>query len=123
VKRTWGWALFLGLAAASVALGWVAAGRGELVLYLFLVFPVLMAEGAWGATSVLLALAAFVMVLINLRYAVDIHEGGTKKSVSTGGVLLIGPIPIVFGTDRRTTILALMAAVAVMAVLLLLLIL
>jgi len=115
--------LFLGLAAASAAVGWVAAGRGELVLYLFLVFPVLQAEGVWGVASVLLAFTAFVVLLIDLRYEIDTDEGGTKKSVSTGGVLLIGPIPIVFGSDRRITILALMAAVAVLAVLLLLLLL
>jgi uncharacterized membrane protein len=115
--------LFLGLAAASAVLGWVAVGKGELVLYLFLVFPVLKAEGAWGAASILLALAAFVMVLINLSYEVVIDEEGAGKRTSTGGVLLIGPLPIVFGTDRRITILALMATVAVLAALLLLLIL
>jgi uncharacterized protein (TIGR00304 family) len=114
--------LFLGLAAASAAVGWVAASRDELVLYLFLVFPVLKAEGAWGAASVMLALTAFVVLLIDLRYEVDTDEGVKERSVSAGGVLLIGPIPIVFGTDRRIAIMALMAAVAVMAALLLLLI-
>jgi uncharacterized protein (TIGR00304 family) len=115
--------LFLGLAAASAAVGWVAASRDELVLYLFLVFPVLKAEGAWGVASFLLAITAFVVMLINLSFEVDTDEGGAEKSVSTGGVLLIGPIPIVFGTDRRITILALMAAVAVLTALLLLLLL
>ncbi|MCX6650048.1 MAG: DUF131 domain-containing protein [Methanomassiliicoccales archaeon] len=119
MKRAWGWAAVLGLAAASVVLGWVAAEKEELVLYLFLVFPVFQAKGAWGMASVLLALAAFVSLLINLRFEID--QDGGEKGVSTGGVLLIGPVPIVFGTDRRITILTLMVAVAVLAALLLLL--
>jgi uncharacterized protein (TIGR00304 family) len=71
--------------------------------------------------AILMALAAFVMLLFNLRYEVVLDEEDRK--VSGGGVLLIGPFPIVFGTDRRTTILVLFVTVIVLATLLFLLLL
>jgi uncharacterized membrane protein len=123
MERRQGWILFLALAAAAAALGWVAAGKGELDLYLFLIVPVLRADGWWGAASLLLGFAAFIVLLLNLLSVAGLEVKGARERPSVGGFLLIGPVPIVFGTDRRMTIIALMAAVAVLATLLFLLLL
>ena len=109
---------FVALVTASAVLGYVAMGRGELELYLVLIVPVLRASGWWGAASILLALAALVALFINLRSVMVLEGESGDKKVSAGGVVLIGPFPIVFGTDRRATVLALLAAVAVLATLL-----
>ena len=42
------------------------------------------------------------------------EESGEK--IKGAGVILIGPIPIVFGTDKRSAILAILLAIALMMV-------
>lgn len=123
MERKQGWVMLIALAAAAVVLGGVAEGKGELELYLFLIVPVLRADGWWGAASLLLAFAAFIVLLSNLlpRASLKVEEGRDRPSA--GGVLFIGPIPIMFGTDRSTAIIVLMVAVAVLAALLFLLLL
>lgn len=121
MERRTGWIVFAALVMGALVLGTVALGNGELELFLFLIFPLLRADGIWGIATILMALAAFAMLLFNLRYEVSLDEEEGK--VSGGGVLLIGPIPIVFGTDRRTTFVVLVIAVIVMAALLFLLLL
>ncbi|MCG7840718.1 MAG: DUF131 domain-containing protein [Methanomassiliicoccales archaeon] len=123
MKRKQGWMMLITLAAAAIVLGGVAAGKGELELYLFLIVPFLRADGWWGAASLLLAFTAFIVLLLNLLPRTSLKVEGGRDRPSAGGVLLIGPIPIIFGTDRSTAIIVLTAAVAVLAALLLLLLL
>jgi uncharacterized membrane protein len=110
---------FVLMALGSVVLAWVAAARGELELYLFLIFPVIKVEGVWGAASLLLALGAFIFLVFSLLPRGLAVNGSLDRSA--GGVVLIGPFPIILGTDRRTTIIALAVAVTVLASLLFLL--
>jgi uncharacterized protein (TIGR00304 family) len=42
------------------------------------------------------------------------NEGDTK--VSTGGVVLIGPIPIIFGNDKNMIIVTSIAAIIIMVI-------
>ncbi|TFG56283.1 MAG: DUF131 domain-containing protein [Methanomassiliicoccus sp.] len=71
----------------------------------------------------LLAFTAFIVLLLNLLPRTSLKVEGGRDRPSAGGVLLIGPIPIIFGTVRSTAIIVLTAAVAVLAALLLLLLL
>jgi uncharacterized protein (TIGR00304 family) len=121
VERRTGWSIFTALVIGALVLGAIAIGNGQLELFLFLIFPMMRADGAWGIAAILMALAAFVMLVVNLR--TEFVLDGDEKRTSGGGVLLIGPIPIVFGTDRRTTILVLLVAVVVLAALVFLLLL
>ncbi len=41
------------------------------------------------------------------------HEAGGKK-VKGGGVILIGPIPIVFGTDKKYALILMILAIVLM---------
>jgi uncharacterized protein (TIGR00304 family) len=43
----------------------------------------------------------------------DITEGSGTK-VSSGGVIFIGPIPIIFGSDKRFAIIAILLAIVLM---------
>jgi len=122
VRRVTVWALAGALLAASAALGWVAWERGEIELYLLLIVPVLKAEGGCGVAFLLLGLAALMALSLGLWTRGGEIPGPTEKA-SVGGVIMIGPLPIVLGSDRRAAILALVLAVVVlMAVVLLLLV-
>lgn len=43
-------------------------------------------------------------------------EGSDNTKVSTGGVVLIGPIPIIFGNDKSMVSIAIIGAVIVMII-------
>lgn len=107
VRRAWLIALAAALLLSSTALGWMAWERDELELYLFLIFPVLKADGLYGAASLLLAFGAIVMLLLSFFTQVPQEDRRRPERMSAGGVVLIGPIPIIFGGDRRTAVLAL----------------
>jgi len=120
VRREWLYALAVALLLSSAALGWLAWERGELEFYLFLIFPVLRAKGAYGAVSLLLAFAAVAVVFLSFFTLAPKDVTGPRERPSVGGVVLIGPIPIVLGSDRRTALLALVMALIVLIIILLL---
>ena len=122
VKREWLWALALALLLSSAAMGWMAWERGEVELYLFLIFPVLKADGAYGAAAFLLAFAALVAMVFSFWTGVPKEGSEPAGRTSVGGVIMIGPIPIVLGSDRRITMIALVLALVVLMIMVLLLI-
>ena len=111
----------------------VVAGDAEVSL--FLVFPVF--SGSSGlfllgvGLIVLGILAGFAMMFqrsLSTEPAVEAngearYDGHIpEKRVQTGGVLLIGPIPIAYGSDARMAMIMLALAVFVAAVVILLLV-
>jgi uncharacterized protein (TIGR00304 family) len=122
VRREWLWAFALALLLSSAALGWMAWERGEVDLYIFLIFPLLKADGAYGAASVLLAFASLTVIIFSFwtRARGEGQEPAGRTSVA--GVIMIGPLPIVLGSDRRITIIALVMTLVVLMIIILLLI-
>ena len=109
--------LGIGVFAVGVALLAVAIARGEAVLYLVLIFPVVQATGpiAFGAIAGLFAgtLLVFVSIAMGPR-AVPVSpgvaapppdvrpgEGTTPPRTRAGGVVFLGPVPIIFGSDTQ----------------------
>ncbi|BDZ68517.1 TIGR00304 family membrane protein [Methanobacterium ferruginis] len=43
-------------------------------------------------------------------------ESNENTKVSTGGVVLIGPIPIIFGNDKGMVTIAIVAAIVIMII-------
>lgn len=43
-------------------------------------------------------------------------DNGSKSEIKTGGVVLIGPIPIIFGSDKRMAITGVILALILMVV-------
>ncbi len=121
MRRESVWALALALLLSSIALGWMAWDRGEIEFCLFLIFPVLKAEGAFGAASLILAFAAVVVIFLSFFTLAPEQAGGRQERPSVGGVVLIGPIPIALGSDRRTALMALVIAAVVLMIIILLL--
>lgn len=46
----------------------------------------------------------------------DDQQGSQTSTVKTGGVVLIGPIPIIFGSDKSTIITSVILAIILMVV-------
>lgn len=64
---------------------------------------------AAGLALVLAGLAVVAFVLLS-------GSGGTKEGVKGGGVVMIGPIPIVFGSDWRWASVAIALALVLVVV-------
>ncbi|EKQ52932.1 MAG: putative membrane protein [Methanobacterium sp. Maddingley MBC34] len=74
-----------------------------------------------GETIIFMGIAAVIlgMVLIFIGTAFlssGKTEGSENAKVSTGGVILIGPIPIIFGNDKSMVSIAVLGAVIVMII-------
>ena len=62
--------------------------------------------------GLLLIIAGFAVVMVSLVS----REGGTKTDVRGGGVVMIGPIPIIFGSDARWASVAIVLAIILILV-------
>jgi len=120
------------LFGAGIATLAVALARQEATLALVLVFPIIQATGPWGALGVLLLVAGFVGTLLMWPFplvrshgadvfeepAVVLPAAGPVPSRRWGGIVFLGPIPIVFGSDPRVTRAMLLIGVALFVALL-----
>ncbi|HSV42200.1 MAG TPA: DUF131 domain-containing protein [Methanomassiliicoccales archaeon] len=90
--------LFTGLAALAIGLL-----DNEVSVYILLIIPVFQLNGPWSvAGALIVVLGSLVLLLSAFRsFATDerrsVGEGGDVHS-RTGGVILIGPIPIIWGS-------------------------
>ncbi len=66
-----------------------------------------------GLVLVLLGMGVIVVAMLS-----QARKGGTK--VSGGGVVLIGPIPIIFGSDAKWATVAIVLAIVLVALTLIL---
>lgn len=74
--------------------------------------------------GIILLLLGFLLVAIGMMRSVkeneepeeqlSPHREVREEKVKGGGVILIGPIPIVFGTDKRFALVAMVLAIVLM---------
>ena len=95
----------------------LAVARGEGSLYLVLIVPVVVATGPLALLGIVLVFAGFLLTFWfwPSRSAGEPHglaslpvsrEGRPQAAPPTrrwGGVLFLGPIPVIFGSDPRLT--------------------
>mgnify|MGYP000995016798 CR=1 FL=1 len=76
--------------------------QGQVSLYLLFIIPVLTIAGPLGAAGALLLPAAILLLFLSLVPArprgMELGAGDTKTR--WGGVIMLGPIPIPFGSAR-----------------------
>ncbi len=126
-------AIGLALLVAGVVATVLGVLNGDIQVGLALFFIPYLQSSTWlGAVAILLIFAGILVLILDAIRSVndqDVYVGeGTEKGsevgarTEMGGVVLIGPIPIVFGTSNRAALLALVAAaLLVMALVLVLL--
>jgi uncharacterized protein (TIGR00304 family) len=100
----------------------VLSGDVQLGLVLFFI-PYLQSSSWLGSLAILLVFAGTVTLVLDGIHSIGgrtyqaVEEGSEgfkgRPKKEFGGVVLIGPVPIVFGSSNRTALLALIAAAAV----------
>jgi len=103
---------------AGVACIIAAAATGEAEVQLFIIFPIISGSSLLFIVGVLLIVASFVLGFILAATTITEMEPvqplppkdtvragqtteGPRRNTRYGGVVLIGPIPIIFGSDRK----------------------
>ena len=123
--------LVLLVAGFIATMAGVQSGDIEVGLALFFI-PYLRSSTWIGAVAILLIFAGIVVLMLNAFFGFrKAHENEAQATSSVdqaegevGGVVLIGPIPIAFGSSNRAALIALIAtALVVMALVVLLLLL
>ncbi len=62
--------------------------------------------------GIILIILGFIIIVIGTL----LNAGGGDGEVKGGGVILIGPIPVAFGTDKRSIIIVLILAIILMLI-------
>ena len=108
----------------------LAVGRGEASVYLVVVVPVIAATGPLAFLGVLLVFGGFFLTFLLWPALVDRPSGepptassvppqeGAAPARRWGGVVFLGPIPLVFGSNPRMTRTMLLIGVALFVALL-----
>ncbi|MBZ2166563.1 TIGR00304 family membrane protein [Methanobacterium spitsbergense] len=67
---------------------------------------------------ILIGLAVIIVgfLLIFIGTALQSSSGSSKTEINTGGVILIGPIPTIFGNDKGLIVFAVIFAVILMII-------
>lgn len=119
----------IALGVAVLAIG-AASGDGELIILLFI--PVYRGTGPFALGGGLLIFLGIIVGLVYMfkRYAPTPYEPGPSGSQTpasgqgtapvgrpkTGGVVFLGPIPIVWGSDAKTTLYTIIIGIIVIII-------
>ena len=79
-----------------------------------------MAEQLLWNVGVSLIFVGFAIALIAVLWLVFSSVKGGKGKVKGGGAIIIGPIPIIFGTDKESVKIILLLSIILVALLLIL---
>jgi len=125
---------------AGIALLFYAVAIGEANASLFLIFPVIYGSGVYSLLAILLIMIGMILLFFapfqsvreahraegryDEEYGIyeeprDLSLQDEKKKVNYGGVVFIGPIPIVFGSDKSMARLSVLIAILMLVAFLL----
>jgi uncharacterized protein (TIGR00304 family) len=110
------------LIALGIVLVAISVLTGEARVALVLIIPVIYGGGLLLLGGIICVVAGFLLLFASSTGVEDGETGAQPASErKSGGVLLIGPIPIIFGSDRKIALIAAAIALIVMALLIILL--
>ena len=103
---------------------------GEMQVILVILVPVIVASSVIGALAIGSIVVGMVVGMADLFLSASREEGQvypsnqeraseTAKGKEFGGVVLIGPIPIVFGSSRKVAMYAALIAIVILVLMLL----
>jgi uncharacterized protein (TIGR00304 family) len=103
----------------------VTTGEGTASIFIFI--PVFYGSGLFAFLGVLCIMAAMILGFIGFSERMEdkgsrgssqkptqSDHGRPRSSIKGGGVVLVGPIPIVFGSDPKTAMVLIILALVVM---------
>ncbi len=101
-------------------------GKGKIMLFFFI--PVFYGTGILAFLGMLCVVASMFLMFYsmtkNFGYREEeVAEPAEKKKMKGGGIVFIGPIPIIFGSDTKATYFMLILAFIITGIMILLLIL
>jgi uncharacterized protein (TIGR00304 family) len=123
------------LLICGIALLGYSVAEGESSAGIFVIFPVLMGSGLWAFVGMMCIMGALLFGFMGFGARLagfgelypsepgdQRHEQAqgqppgqrTGPAVKGGGVVLIGPVPIIFGSDIRLTIVLVILAIIIM---------
>ncbi|MDG6220861.1 MAG: DUF131 domain-containing protein [Candidatus Thermoplasmatota archaeon] len=119
----------MGIVAGGIASLLYGGYLGQASLHLLLVFPVVTATGFWGFAGSILLFGGSILLFFSFvhpntamtdrPWEKQNHDFTEKRPrVRTGGVVLIGPVPIMWGSDGRMALLSLLASILMVIILL-----
>lgn len=128
-QRIW---IPIAMFAAGLVLIASAVATGEADVSLFVIFPVFSGSGGLFLLGTLLIILSFILGFLMLamgqldaQSVMTWPQGATRPEAGPshvekefGGVVLIGPIPIAFGSNRRIALFMLVLGIVVAIVLL-----
>ena len=109
--------------AAGLALVATAVATGEADVSLFIVFPVFSGSSLVFLLGILLIILSFIVGFVLMATDIERSEertgaasdamssGEPRSRTEYGGVVLIGPIPIAFGSNKRVALIMLVVGV------------
>lgn len=132
MRRNPFWVAALALLAAAAAVVAAGVAYGQLRIAFLLIIPVIYGSGLAGVLAAVMVFAAFMMFAVAASMEMrregeatvgteEYGRGGaetrTERRSRVGGVIFIGPIPIIFGSDRKITGYMIAAAVVILVLL------
>ncbi|MGD0056376.1 MAG: DUF131 domain-containing protein [Methanomassiliicoccales archaeon] len=119
----------------GVVISIVSIVQGQMQVILFLIFPVFYAEEVLPAIGTALLFIGIVGLFLSFFVSMtpsdarsrpndgplDLAEAEERRKpkMKSGGVVLIGPVPIIFGSDWRMAITAIVLAILLVGMMLL----
>ena len=106
---------------AGIILLILAMIKGEGKAGIFIIFPFFAGSGILSIAGILLIFLSFVIFFFSFPSSPKYWNEEAKVEKKTGGIIFIGPIPIIFSSDYSIAkILFILASIAIFFILLLL---
>ncbi len=107
---------------AGICLFILGFSEGDVTAGFFVIFPFIMGSGVYGSLGVLCFFIAFLCYIFSFSSKIEkdysnIGYESKKSSSKWGGVVFIGPVPIVFGSSWKTALVMMAAGFIVMLIL------
>ncbi len=90
------------LLVLGIVILFIAVASGAVNFGIFLIFPVLWGTGALAALSFILIFFGIIILFISVPHEnFEFDNSENKVRSKFGGFVLVGPFPIVFGSDKK----------------------
>jgi len=114
----------LSLALLPIGLVFLVQGIiiGDIELGIAFIIPFMMGSGIFAGVAFLCITGAFVCFFLGTLHTIDKQEHvivppkEKKSSIKTGGVVFIGPLPVIFGSNWKIAVVLMILALILIVV-------